>query len=110
MMSPFANFVICAVQHANYSVMHQSVAHDVLNISQWYARLNTTDTQGGDIGGVWVYTDETEGDPMACDAQRARVHSSMYRSLRTNLPREVCTTRGSLCTLCCAGSQTWRTR
>ena len=54
--------------------------------------------QGSRAGGVWVYTDETEeGEEHAGAAhqeqqqqqQRHSVHSSMYRNLRTNLPREV---------------------
>jgi hypothetical protein len=52
--------------------------------------------QAGDVGGVWQYTDDVEEsliDPLLStskpDAGRVKVHSSMYRSLRTNLPREV---------------------
>lgn len=41
------------------------------------------------IGGTWVYTPETETDPMGIDPARKVVHSSVYASLRTNLPREV---------------------
>lgn len=41
------------------------------------------------IGGTWVYTPETEPDPLGLDPDRPIVHSSLYRSLRTNLPREV---------------------
>lgn len=45
--------------------------------------------QDGSIGGVWVLTDSVESDPLGQAAARTRVHSSMYDSLRTNLPREI---------------------
>ena len=45
--------------------------------------------QAREVGGVWVYDPRVESDPLGRDDQRHRVHSSMYRSLRTNLPREV---------------------
>ena len=45
--------------------------------------------QARDVGGVWVYDPSVESDPLGRDDRRHRVHSSMYRSLRTNLPREV---------------------
>jgi len=41
------------------------------------------------MGGVWVLDPNTESDPLGADAGRSLVHSSMYESLRTNLPREV---------------------
>ena len=41
-----------------------------------------------DVGGVWHYDEKVEDDPMGNPVD-ARVHSSMYASLRTNLPREV---------------------
>ena len=40
-------------------------------------------------GGTWVYTHEVESDPLGLDPGRTIVHSSLYSSLRTNLPREV---------------------
>nr|BDH72886.1 marasmin synthase 2 [Tulbaghia violacea] len=40
------------------------------------------------IGGTWAYTPETESDPIGLDPKRKVVHSSVYASLRTNLPRE----------------------
>ncbi|XP_076957047.1 flavin-containing monooxygenase FMO GS-OX-like 4 [Bidens hawaiensis] len=40
------------------------------------------------IGGIWVYTNNTEPDPIGSDPTRITVHSSLYASLRTNLPRE----------------------
>ncbi|EYU30309.1 hypothetical protein ABFS82_01G089500 [Erythranthe guttata] len=41
------------------------------------------------IGGTWAYTPETENDPIGLDPTRKIVHTSLYASLRTNLPREV---------------------
>ena len=41
------------------------------------------------IGGTWVYTDD-----VGIDSTTGRpVHSSMYRNLRVNLPKEVCLLR-----------------
>lgn len=45
--------------------------------------------QGSQVGGVWVYDEETEDDPLGQKARRKAVHGSMYESLRTNLPREL---------------------
>ncbi|KAF3448375.1 hypothetical protein FNV43_RR09088 [Rhamnella rubrinervis] len=45
--------------------------------------------RGEQVGGVWVYTPEVESDPLGLDPHREVVHSSLYQSLRTNLPREV---------------------
>ena len=45
--------------------------------------------QGARPGGVWVYTDNVEEGGSAPVAAGGPVHSSMYRNLRTNLPREV---------------------
>lgn len=44
--------------------------------------------RGAAIGGTWVYTTATESDPLGLDPFREIVHSSLYDSLRTNLPRE----------------------
>ncbi|KAG0606057.1 hypothetical protein M758_9G109900 [Ceratodon purpureus] len=42
------------------------------------------------VGGVWVYDPEIEDDDLlGVRKARKRVHSSMYASLRTNLPREI---------------------
>lgn len=41
------------------------------------------------LGGIWAYDPQTESDPLGSDRRRSKVHSSMYASLRTNLPREV---------------------
>ena len=45
--------------------------------------------QGSQVGGVWVLDENTEDDPLGLKAARSAVHSSMYDTLRTNLPREV---------------------
>lgn len=44
--------------------------------------------RGEQVGGTWVYTPEVESDPVGWDPSRSIVHSSLYDSLRTNLPRE----------------------
>ena len=41
------------------------------------------------VGGTWLYTPTVEADPLGSDPARRLVHSSLYASLRTNLPREV---------------------
>ncbi|XP_031254862.1 flavin-containing monooxygenase FMO GS-OX-like 4 [Pistacia vera] len=41
------------------------------------------------IGGTWIYTDRVESDPLGLDPKRPVIHSSIYGSLRTNLPREL---------------------
>lgn len=41
------------------------------------------------VGGVWIYRDEVESDPLSQRPDRRRVHSSLYRSMRTNLPRDL---------------------
>jgi len=41
------------------------------------------------LGGIWAYDEQIESDVLGTDAARKPVHSSMYASLRTNLPREV---------------------
>ncbi|KAJ6426850.1 hypothetical protein OIU84_022440 [Salix udensis] len=41
------------------------------------------------VGGTWVYNPRVEPDPLSLDPNRRIIHSSLYRSLRTNLPREV---------------------
>ncbi|KAF2539457.1 hypothetical protein F2Q68_00019371 [Brassica cretica] len=40
------------------------------------------------VGGTWIYTDHVEQDPLSVDPTRPIVYSSVYRSLRTYLPRE----------------------
>ncbi|MED6199286.1 hypothetical protein PIB30_074539 [Stylosanthes scabra] len=44
--------------------------------------------RGEQVGGTWVYTPERESDPLGVDPKSRVVHSSLYDSLRTNLPRE----------------------
>ncbi|XP_047340335.1 flavin-containing monooxygenase FMO GS-OX-like 7 [Impatiens glandulifera] len=41
------------------------------------------------IGGTWVYDPRIESDPISIDPNREIVHSSLYLSLRTNLPRDL---------------------
>lgn len=41
------------------------------------------------LGGTWVYDPRIESDPLGVDPTREIVHSSLYRSLRTNLPRQL---------------------
>lgn len=41
------------------------------------------------VGGTWVYDPKTESDPLGVDPNRETVHSSLYYSLRTNLPRQI---------------------
>lgn len=45
--------------------------------------------RGSQIGGTWIYSPEIESDPIGVDPDRTRIHSSLYKSLRTNLPREL---------------------
>ncbi|XP_004301334.1 PREDICTED: flavin-containing monooxygenase FMO GS-OX-like 4 isoform X2 [Fragaria vesca subsp. vesca] len=45
--------------------------------------------RGDQLGGTWVYTPEVESDPIGLHPNRTIVHSSIYQSLRTNLPREI---------------------
>ncbi|MCL7027006.1 hypothetical protein MKW94_027288 [Papaver nudicaule] len=41
------------------------------------------------IGGTWVYDPNTEiDDPLGLNPSRNIIHTSLYKSLRTNLPRE----------------------
>ncbi|XP_048435947.1 flavin-containing monooxygenase FMO GS-OX-like 3 [Pyrus x bretschneideri] len=44
--------------------------------------------RGDQLGGTWVYNPNVESDPIGVNPNRTLVHSSMYESLRTNLPRE----------------------
>ncbi|XP_075642553.1 flavin-containing monooxygenase FMO GS-OX-like 4 [Castanea sativa] len=44
--------------------------------------------RGDQVGGTWVYTPKIESDPVGFDPARTTIHSSLYKSLRTNLPRE----------------------
>ncbi|KAK8587900.1 hypothetical protein V6N13_086861 [Hibiscus sabdariffa] len=40
------------------------------------------------VGGNWIYSPRVETDPLGLDPNREIVHSSLYKSLRTNLPRQ----------------------
>ncbi|KAI3946057.1 hypothetical protein MKX01_024813 [Papaver californicum] len=41
------------------------------------------------VGGTWVYNPNVDFDPLGLDTSRTIIHSSIYNSLRVNLPREV---------------------
>ncbi|KAL6007886.1 hypothetical protein ACLOJK_033390 [Asimina triloba] len=41
------------------------------------------------VGGIWVYDPRVESDQLGRDPSREIVHGSLYRSLRTNLPRHI---------------------
>ncbi|CAK9223437.1 unnamed protein product [Sphagnum troendelagicum] len=45
--------------------------------------------QSMQVGGLWVYDPKVDSDLLGVEPHRKRVHSSVYASLRTNLPREV---------------------
>ncbi|GAX79854.1 hypothetical protein CEUSTIGMA_g7294.t1 [Chlamydomonas eustigma] len=46
--------------------------------------------QNSRLGGVWVFDERVEKDDLlGQNSKRGKVHSSMYRHLRTNLPREL---------------------
>ncbi|KAF8020016.1 hypothetical protein BT93_G0646 [Corymbia citriodora subsp. variegata] len=45
--------------------------------------------RSSDIGGTWLYDPSVESDPLGLDPGRDVVHSSMYQSLRLNLPRPI---------------------
>ncbi|KAK8587901.1 hypothetical protein V6N12_022367 [Hibiscus sabdariffa] len=40
------------------------------------------------VGGIWLYDPRVETDPLGLDPNREIVHSSLYKSLRANLPRQ----------------------
>ncbi|KAK8711188.1 hypothetical protein V6N13_146479 [Hibiscus sabdariffa] len=40
------------------------------------------------VGGNWIYSQRGDTDPLGLDPNREIVHSSLYKSLRTNLPRQ----------------------
>ncbi|KAG5607183.1 hypothetical protein H5410_028675 [Solanum commersonii] len=41
------------------------------------------------LGGLWVYNPRVETDILSLDPNREIIHSSLYKSLRTNLPRQL---------------------
>ncbi|KAE8693783.1 repetitive proline-rich cell wall protein 1-like [Hibiscus syriacus] len=44
--------------------------------------------KAGKVGGIWLYNPRVESDPLGLDPNREIVHSSLYKSLRANLPRQ----------------------
>ncbi len=44
--------------------------------------------QSDRVGGLWVYEEEVESDPLGQQPIK-RIHGSLYASLRTNLPRDL---------------------
>lgn len=44
--------------------------------------------QSRQVGGLWDYTDDVEDDPLGARPSR-RIHTSLYSSLRVNLPRDL---------------------
>ena len=45
--------------------------------------------QDSKLGGVWNYSEDVESDLLGLDPNRERIHSSLYSTVRTNLPREI---------------------
>lgn len=45
--------------------------------------------KGNQVGGTWVYDPRVESDPLSLDPKREIVHCSLYRALRTSLPRQL---------------------
>ncbi|XVF33527.1 hypothetical protein REPUB_Repub17cG0176300 [Reevesia pubescens] len=45
--------------------------------------------KGNRVGGTWLYDPRVESDPLGLDPNREIVHTSLYRSLRVNLPRHI---------------------
>ncbi|CAL0326244.1 unnamed protein product [Lupinus luteus] len=41
------------------------------------------------LGGTWFYDPRTDSDPIGLDPNRETIHTSLYLSLRTNLPRQL---------------------
>ncbi|KAI3741211.1 hypothetical protein L1987_58881 [Smallanthus sonchifolius] len=41
------------------------------------------------LGGVWVYDPRTESDLLGIDTGREIIHATIYKSLRTNSPRQI---------------------
>ena len=44
--------------------------------------------QGDQVSGTWVYTPNVESNPIGLEPTRTTVHSSLYNSLRTNIPQK----------------------
>ena len=62
---------LCAARHLSAA----ATSHDL--------RIKVFE-QADNIGGTWVYTDN-----VGTDSHGLPVHSSMYKNLKTNLPKEV---------------------
>ena len=45
--------------------------------------------KGNKVGGTWVYNPRLETDPLSLDPNREIVHTSLYRSFRLNLHRQI---------------------
>ncbi|KAK8587893.1 hypothetical protein V6N13_086853 [Hibiscus sabdariffa] len=45
--------------------------------------------KANNVGGTWLYDSRVETDLLGLDPNREIVHSSLYRSLRVNLPRQI---------------------
>ncbi|GMI98302.1 hypothetical protein like AT1G62620 [Hibiscus trionum] len=45
--------------------------------------------KANNVGGIWLYDSRLETDLLGLDPNREIVHSSLYKSLRVNLPRQI---------------------
>ncbi|EOX96282.1 Flavin-containing monooxygenase family protein FMO2, putative [Theobroma cacao] len=45
--------------------------------------------KSNNVGGTWLYNPRVATDPLGIDPNREIVHTSLYRSLRVNLPRHI---------------------
>lgn len=45
--------------------------------------------KGDRLGGLWIYDPRVDSDSLSTDPTREIVHSSLYRCLRTNLPKHI---------------------
>ncbi|XP_039008133.1 flavin-containing monooxygenase FMO GS-OX5-like isoform X2 [Hibiscus syriacus] len=45
--------------------------------------------KANNVGGMWLYDSRVDTDLLGLDPNREIVHSSLYRSLRVNLPRQI---------------------
>ncbi|CAI9118921.1 OLC1v1020548C1 [Oldenlandia corymbosa var. corymbosa] len=41
------------------------------------------------LGGIWAYDSQVEDDPMGINPNRQEKHSSLYRAVRTTIPKEI---------------------
>jgi cation diffusion facilitator CzcD-associated flavoprotein CzcO len=56
---------------------------------QHEGHIVTVFEQDSKLGGVWNYSEDVESDLLGLDPCRQRIHSSLYSTVRTNLPREI---------------------